>query len=39
MSDDVEIVQSVPIRDADLDEYWLQDQIFNNPECLGLGEL
>jgi hypothetical protein len=39
MSDDIEIVQSIPIRDANLDEYWLQDQIFNNPECLGLGEL
>jgi hypothetical protein len=39
MSDDIEIVQSVPIRDANLDEYWLQDQIFNNPDCLGLGEL
>src|SRR6476661_4794225 len=34
MSDDIEIVQSIPIRDANL-----QDQIFNNPECLGLGEL
>jgi hypothetical protein len=22
-----------------LDEYWLQDQVFNNSECLGLGEL
>jgi hypothetical protein len=35
----IEILQSTPIRDANLDEYWLQDQIFNNPECLGLGEL
>src|SRR5262245_44145840 len=39
MPDDVEILQSIPIRDANLDEYWLQDQIFANPECLGLGEL
>jgi hypothetical protein len=39
MPNDVEILQSIPIRDANLDEYWLQDQIFDNPECLGLGEL
>ena len=39
MPDDVEILQSIPIRDANLDEYWLQDQIFDNPECLNLGEL
>src|SRR5262245_16185524 len=39
MPDHVEILQSIPIRDANLDEYWLQDQIFNSPECLGLGEL
>jgi hypothetical protein len=39
MSDDIEIVQSIAIREANLDEYWLQDQIYDNPECLGLGEL
>jgi hypothetical protein len=39
MSNDIEILQPTPIRDANLDEYWLQDQIFENPECLGLGEL
>jgi hypothetical protein len=39
MPEGIEILQSIPIRDANLDEYWLQDQIFNNPECLGLGEL
>ena len=39
MSDDVEIAQSVSIRDAGLDEYWLQDQIFENPTCLDLGQL
>src|SRR5262245_61214410 len=39
MSDGIEIAQSVSIRDAGLDEYWLQDQIVDNPACLGLGEL
>ena len=39
MSDDIQIAQPVPIRDAGFDEYWLQDQIFENPVCLGLGEL
>src|SRR6266516_3318681 len=38
MSDDIEIAQSIPIR-GEKDEYWLQDQIFDNPTCLGLGEL
>lgn len=39
MTDDIAIVQSVSIRDAGFDEYWLQDQIFENPASLGLGEL
>lgn len=39
MSDEIPIAQSVSIREAGLDEYWLQDQIFENPVCLGLGEL
>lgn len=39
MPDDIQIAQSVSIRDAGFDEYWLQDQIFENPACLGLGEL
>lgn len=39
MSDEIPIAQPVSIREAGLDEYWLQDQIFENPVCLGLGEL
>ncbi len=27
------------IREAGFDEYWLQDQIYDNPSCLGLGDL
>ena len=27
------------MREAGLDEYWLQDQIYENPTCLGLGDL
>jgi len=39
MPDDIPIAQSVSIREGGFDEYWLQDQIFENPVCLGLGEL
>jgi len=39
MPEDIEIAQSVTIREAGLDEYWLQDQIADNPVCLGLGDL
>lgn len=39
MPDDIDIVQAITIREAGLDEYWLQDQIINNPVCLGLGDL
>lgn len=39
MPEEIEIAQSVPIREAGFDEYWLQDQIFENPGCLHLGEL
>jgi hypothetical protein len=39
MSDEIEIAQSLSIREAGFDEYWLQDQIVENPACLGLGEL
>ena len=39
MSDDIEIAQSLSIREAGFDEYWLQNQIVENPSCLGLGEL
>lgn len=33
------LAQQISIRDAGFDEYWLQDQIYQNPNCLGLGEL
>jgi hypothetical protein len=39
MSDAIEIAQSMTIREAGFDEYWLQDQISDNPACLGFGEL
>jgi hypothetical protein len=39
MSIEIPIAQSLSIREAGYDEYWLQDQIFENPICLGLGEL
>jgi hypothetical protein len=39
MPNDIAIASQVSIREAGLDEYWLQDQIFDNPSCLGLGEL
>jgi hypothetical protein len=35
----VEIAKSLPIREAGHDEFWLQDQIYENPTCLNLGEL
>lgn len=39
MNDEIEICQQISIRDAGKDEYWLQNQIWTNPACLGLGEL
>lgn len=39
MSTNVSIVQSISIREAGFDEYWLQDQIMNSPSALGLGSL
>jgi hypothetical protein len=39
MLNDVQLANRVSIRDAGYDEYWLQDQIYQNPACLGLGEL
>lgn len=36
---DIPIASAVSIRDAGLDEYWLRDQIYDNPTCLGLGDL
>jgi len=39
MSDQINFAKSVSIREAGKDEYWLQDQIYENPGCLGQGEL
>lgn len=36
---DIPIASTLSIRDTGFDEYWLQDQIYENPTCLGLGEL
>jgi hypothetical protein len=35
----IQIAQALSIRDEGFDEYWLQDQIYENPACLGLGDL
>jgi len=32
------IAQHTSIREAGFDEYWLQNQISDNPHCPGLGE-
>ncbi len=39
MPTEIKLLGTISIRDAGLDEYWLQDQILENPACLGLGEL
>jgi hypothetical protein len=39
MAGEIEVAKSLSIREAGLDEYWLQKQIAENPGCLGLGEL
>ncbi len=39
MAHDISTATRVSIREAGLDEYWLQDQIYNNPSCLGLGDI
>lgn len=36
---DISIASTISIRQAGFDEYWLQDQIYENPSCLGLGDL
>ena len=35
----IPIANTLTIRECGYDEYWLQDQIYNNPNSLGLGEL
>lgn len=39
MAEEILMAHSVSMREAGLDEYWLQDQICINPAILGLGEL
>jgi hypothetical protein len=39
MPDAVPLAELVSIRDAGFDEYWLQDQIVENPAALRLGDL
>lgn len=39
MTEEITIARPVSIREAGFDEYWLQDQIWNNPAALGLGDL
>jgi hypothetical protein len=39
MTEEISIAQSVSIREAGFDEYWLQEQIWSNPTVLGLGDL
>ncbi len=36
---DISIASTISIRESGFDEYWLQDQIYENPTCLKLGEL
>lgn len=38
MANEIKFSQQISIRDAGKDEYWLQDVIFKNPACLGLGD-
>lgn len=37
--DSIPISKTISIKDAGFDEYWLQNQIWENPSCLGLGHL
>jgi hypothetical protein len=39
MAENINFAKSISIKEAGKDEYWLQDQIYDNPNCLGLGEL
>jgi hypothetical protein len=35
----IPIATAVSIREAGFDEYWLRDLIYDNPTCIGLGDL
>ena len=39
MTDTIKVAQTIRLREAGLDEYWLQEQIVANPSWLGLGDL
>jgi len=39
MTEEIKIAERLSIREAGFDEYWLQEQIYENPACLDLGEL
>src|SRR6266568_5531602 len=39
MTSTIPIASQMSIREAGFDEIWLQTQIYDNPSCLGLGEL
>jgi hypothetical protein len=39
MAESFEIAKNISIKEAGKNEYWLQDQIYENPVCLGLGDL
>lgn len=39
MAEEITFAQSMALREAGYDEYWLQDQIWSNPAALGLGDL
>ncbi|RJP76455.1 MAG: hypothetical protein C4522_17870 [Desulfobacteraceae bacterium] len=36
---EIPIATAVSIREAGFDEYWLRDLIYENPTCLGLGDI
>jgi len=39
MSGALPLIKAKSLRETGRDEYWLQDFIYNDPSCLGLGEL
>ena len=39
METEIQTLELTSIRDNGRDEYWLQDYIWNNPSCLGLGDI
>ncbi len=36
---EIPIAATIGVRDAGFNEHWLRDQIYENPSCLGLGDL